>query len=774
MRGTYANIVLAFLSIGSAAAAEEKPPPRPSDSLAPADEMLLLGVVLNGQPRSRPYVFLRRDGLLYARVTDLEEWRIRTRPDVALTLEGHGLVSLAALPGLSVSIDDAAQLLRLTAPAELFEPTFLDAQTGRVRSLSPSATAAFINYDVALGTMPGAGKASAFLEMGASSRAGLFVNTMTVGDSGDRPARARRLDTYYIRDDPAHLTRLVLSDTVTRATEWSRPIRFGGIRYGTDFGLQPGLATFPSPVFEGRTALPSNVELYMNNALRFRSDVNPGPFTLSHLPLITGAGEVTLVVGDALGNEHRVTTPYYVSSRLLRPGLSDYSIEIGAERRQYAIESFNYGTAFFAGSYRRGLTERLTLETRGEVSGDVQNFGAGFSAVWPALGEFGLAAAASNGNHGGGAMARAYFSHISPNWNVSASYMHASSSFAQIGVRTKAEQILEQVSISTSFSVGRHGSLGIAFIALERGDRQPTKVTSANYAIPLGARAFVNVFTLYSEAGDRSETLAGVGLTVALGDRSSAYARVDHRVAMAEYRRNPPTDQGWGYRTSVSTGDLKRQEIEATWVGRPGQIVAQAVHLDDDKTGARLWGSGGLILTRDGVHLSRRIDEGFAIVETPGHSGVRIYQDNRPVGRTNTAGRMIVTGLRAFDNNRISLAISDLPVDIRMQSDALVVTPPYRGGVLARFDLARDRSGSVLLRLPDGRAVEAGSTVQTQNASTFVGYDGEVFLAPIREGLMLEVHRPHGVCIAVVPALPSAEILPQAGPVTCHPKGERP
>ncbi len=748
---------------------------RSLESHAFADKLLLLSVVLNGQALSTPYVFLRRNDTLYARVKDLKEWRIDTSPTVFMTVDGQELVSLTALPGLEVSIDDAAQLLRLTAPPELFELTRLDAQAAGVPPLTPPASAAFINYDLALEAIENSQKASGFLEMGASNKAGLFINTMTVSNTDEQSGAARRLDTYYIRDDPTHLTRLVLGDTVTRSADWSRSIRYGGFRYGTDFGLQPGLATFPAPVFEGRTSLPSNVELYMNNALRFQSELKPGPFTLNDVPLITGAGEVTLVIRDTLGNEHRVTTPYYSGSRILKPGLIDYSIEIGSERRNYAIESFNYGSTFFAGSYRRGLTERLTMEMRGEVSGDVQNFGAGFSAVWPVLGEFGLAAAASNGNDGGGGMARVYFSHISPNWTVSTSYQRASSSFAQIGALTKTEQILEQASISTGFSMGRYGSLGIAFAALERGDDQQSKVTSANYSFPLGARAFVNVFTLLSEADGRLEHLTGVGLTVALGNRSSAYARIDSRVATTEYRRSPPTDEGWGYRTSISAGDLKRQEIEATWVGGTGQLTAQAVHLEDDQTGVRLWASGGLIMTQDGVHLSRRADNSFAIIETPGHSDVRIYQENRLIGRTNEAGRMIVTGLRAYDSNRISLAISDLPLDIRMQNDALVVTPPFRGGVVARFDLAREQGGSVLLRLPDGSPVEAGSTVQTQSSSTFVGYGGEVFIDPIHDGLVLEVRRPNDAfCTATVPAIPAATVLPQVGPIPCLPHGDQP
>ena len=82
----------------------------------------------------------------------------------------------------------------------------------------------------------------------------------------------------------------------------------GGVRFGTEFALQPSLLTFPTPSLAGSAAVPSNVELLVNGTQRFQTDVGQGPFSINQVPLVTGAGQVTLVIRDPLGVERRVTS----------------------------------------------------------------------------------------------------------------------------------------------------------------------------------------------------------------------------------------------------------------------------------------------------------------------------------------------------------------------------------------------------------------------------------------------------------------------------------
>lgn len=583
-----------------------------------------------------------------------------------------------------------------------------------------------------------------------------------------------RLDSYYLHDDPDSLTRLVMGDTVTDAADWTSQIRFGGIRWGTEFTLQPGLVTFPTPSFVGRTAVPSNVEVLVNNALRFQAEVGQGPFSIDQVPLVSGAGEVTLVLRNALGVERRVTSSYYVSSRLLSPGLSAWSLESGAERRDYGVRSFRYGSPFVAGSFRHGVTDWLTLESRAEMSGDVHMAGAGVNVVWAPLGEFGVAGAASQGTAatGTGWLYRLYFNRITPSWNVALSYQHATSNFDQLGTLDNHDRITGQFQAALGISLRHRANLSLAYTDLCYGDGNRARLASANYSIGIGGRGYLNVFALRSHVGSVGTattfgTTFGAGLTIAFGPHSSAYVQADSHDLSGEVRKTPPTEGGWGYRLAASTGETDRQQAELEWRGDIGEFSLEAARFGGD-TGIRVLASGGLLLAGGSARITRRVEDAVGVVEVPEMPGVRIYQENRLVTRTDDHGRAIIPDLRAYDQNRLAIAPADVPIDARMPEDALLIVPRYRGAALARFGIEKDNPATILLQDPDGRIVDAGTAVRSDaGEALFVGFGGEVFLPNVRAGMSLTIDLPDGPCRATIDRTPRAEVLPRLGPLRC-------
>src|SRR5204862_5245724 len=99
--------------------------------------------------------------------------------------------------------------------------------------------------------------------------------------------------------------------------------------------------------------------------------VPPGPFSIANIPTVNGSGNVQLGVRDLFGREQIISQPFYASVNLLKAGLEDYSYEAGFERNNFGVESFDYGRAVASATYRRGLTDRLTGEVRGEAARDL-------------------------------------------------------------------------------------------------------------------------------------------------------------------------------------------------------------------------------------------------------------------------------------------------------------------------------------------------------------------------------------------------------------------
>ena len=58
------------------------------------------------------------------------------------------------------------------------------------------------------------------------------------------------------------------------------------------------------------------------------------------VPVVTGEGTVQVVVRDATGKEVVTSADYFAAQELLKPGLSDYSAEVGFARTNFGAAGF--------------------------------------------------------------------------------------------------------------------------------------------------------------------------------------------------------------------------------------------------------------------------------------------------------------------------------------------------------------------------------------------------------------------------------------------------
>ena len=86
-------------------------------------------------------------------------------------------------------------------------------------------------------------------------------------------------------------------------------MRVGGLQVSRNFAIRPDLVTYPLPQFAGQAAIPSTVDLYIDNFRTQSASVNPGPFVIDNGPRINGAGQATVVTTDALGRRSAPQSP---------------------------------------------------------------------------------------------------------------------------------------------------------------------------------------------------------------------------------------------------------------------------------------------------------------------------------------------------------------------------------------------------------------------------------------------------------------------------------
>lgn len=712
----------------------------------------------------------------------LDVWsELHLKPPSGQPLQHDGVAyrRLSSHPGLRWQIDEASQTLVIEAPASAFATTRLDLDDEPPRAAVASTAGGYVNYDLQwqradadTGPVGSRSWSTALVELGGFGTAGTGRVTGLMRQGLDMPSWVR-LDTSWTIDQPSRMASLRLGDAIGKPGTWGRSLRFGGVQWSTDFSIQPGFLSFPLPSMQGEAVLPSTVDLYINNSQRLRRQVPAGAFDLTEVPLVTGQGEVRMVVRDLLGREQVVVQPYYVSPSLLRPGLHAYSYELGLVREDYGLASNYYGRVLATATDRLGITERFTRELRVESLGRQRSAGATGLWLLPAFGTVNLSAVGSDASRGTGALLGAGGERQATDWSGSVQVRVASRRFSQAG---EGPNGAPRLSLTLGLGTTWLGSgVGVSYLQQDGWRGESHRIVAVNTARQLGRLGTLGLVAL-RDLATGGFTLA-LSLTHILDNRSIATAaatrnREDGRQSgyeSVQLQRNLPDGPGLGYQVSAERGVFDRYAAQAAWQTDHAVLsagVARAGHNADARVGA----SGGMAWLGDSVFLSRRIDGSFAVVEVADYPGVTLLHDNRPVTRTDSRGRALVSGLRGYEANRISVDPADLPMDADVDALEALLTPPARSGVALRLGVERVRSASFRLVGADGKALPAGSVLRVagQSRSFPVGFDGKAFASGLAGRTRVLARWPGHECSTWLPAIDPGDEVPELGTLRCE------
>ena len=178
--------------------------------------------------------------------------------------------------------------------------------------------------------------------------------------------------------------------------------------------------------------------------------------------------------------------------------------------------------------------------------------------------------------------------------------------------------------------------------------------------------------------------------------------------------------------------------------------------------------AGSLAWLGGGFGFAPSIADSFAMINA-GAPNVIVLEDNRPIGRTDSSGSLLVTGLRGFQDNKIGVDPNSLPLDAEIGATELILRPRARSGLLADFKVRTDaRDAEITLVDEKGVALPAGSQVEREGGAATVGYDGRAYLADLSPRNRLTVHTEGRTCIAVFDFAPRrARAHAMIGPIAC-------
>lgn len=661
-------------------------------------------------------------------------------------------------------------------PPSAFLPSSFDALTG-LQGRPRVSPGGFFNYDLLTRQSTGSQASSGLLEAGLFNQHGVGTATVLWRNRGS-PQDFTRLDTTWIHDDPESISRFQLGDGISRAGTWGRAVRFGGLQWRSNFDTQPGFVTFPQPSAIGTAALPSTVDVYVNNTKRFSQEVQPGPFEISNMPVITGAGEMQLVVTDLLGRQQVIAQSYYASPSLLRDGLGDYSYEIGFDRQDYGLLGNHYGKPFAVATHRLGLSDRFTRELRAEILPNQQTAGLGAVYLWPSFGTAQAALAASHDAGGEGALFMAGLEHNSRSFSWSAQDQIGSPRFNELGWVSGNVRPRRTQSLRLGIPFGEQGgSLSLSHVNQQFWGQSGNRVWTISYSRSLFREFFMSAFATQSTGEDGTSRTIGFNISHYFGDRTSGSMQFNRQDAgndsVLQVQKNLPEGPGFGYRLTAEEGLNQRQEASGSWQTNRGTYTAAASQ-QPGSSSTQLGASGGIAFLGGSAFISRRIDDSFAVVNAGGYPGVRVNYENRPAGTTDSDGRALIPHLRPYQQNRISVEEEDLPIEAQMETLEISLTPALRSGTYAEFPINTTHGGTLVIVLEDGSFIPSGATVilLDQEDEYPVGQRGEVFLPTLAESNELLVSWKGQGCQIDLRLAPDSPPLADLGQQIC--KGVKP
>lgn len=728
-----------------------------------------LDVRSNGREEGSTLV-LRSDTATYVALDDLAEWGVRVDRLASIEIDGRRYASLGNVPGVHYSVDEQTQELVIeVAPDRLQRQTF-GLQPRQLGAIARSGSGAFVNYDVSGEHVADMSTAGAALEVGAFSPMGSGTSTFVSRWSSGGRVTVKRLETSWTLDDPDRMRSLRLGDSITRAGVGGDPFRFGGIQFGRSFDVQPGFITLPLPAVGGQATLPSVVDIYVNNVLAGHQAVQPGPFEINDVPIVTGSGDIQLVVRDMLGRQTVVQQPYYASTDLLRGGLSDYSAEAGFVRRDFGTRNFAYGAPFASGTYRYGLSNSVTVSAHAELSPAVQQGGAGADAVVPGVGSLRVAAGVSRSQAGVGETTSIGVERRTPRLSYGAILELLSEDYVSVGSVDAPLHPKYSVQAFAGIPFG-FASLGLSYTLRGYRGLDDLSILGASAMVRLGQLGTVSVSASEILSRERN-TAIQLTLSVPLGARESASvggSLDDGRLsARADYQHSLPLGAGIGYRVSASAGANNRIDAEIGAQTGFGRYAAQAVW-NNGSLDERLSASGSVGVIDGHLFAARRVTQSFAEVNVGGFAGVRIYDENQLVGRTGKNGTLIVPDLRDFDSNSLRLETSDLPMNAQVETDQVSIRPGRRTGVTLDFGVRRTVDAVVIIKLADGSPLPAGTIVKIEGGPAEISAPGgAVYLAGLGSTNIVTAALAGGVCGFSFSLPPHAGIQPRLGPFTCR------
>lgn len=712
-----------------------------------AAQTVLLDLAVNLVEKGTVTAIIKGEDI-FLQVKDLEAAGVSTKGiGKQETIEGENYLSLSSLaPNITYKFDINLLKLALTSGADrLTDTNIRDLYNRNVlppETIFTNDNSAYLNYALNYNRVQGNGNFTIFSELGYSFGTNLASTTITRDPQGQI---IRGISSLTI-DNSKSLDRWTIGDNFANLGEIGGNLTVGGVSISRQFNLNPYFVSTPQDAtLKGSVTTPSTVDIYNNGILIRREQLNPGQFELRNVDRDNGLNNTTLIIRDAFGREQIIKTPFYFTSALLQPGVSDYFLNVGFKRP--SLNDSNYESPGVRGKYRWGVSNSLTAGVRVEAATNLVSVGSDLALKLSAAGEVGVGAAASSGAGSAGWAGYLRYNYTERNYTLGAAVRLLSDNYAHSSLAPTADRNLLDASIQASARLSETVGISARYSKIASRDLGNGDLLGLDGNISLSPDTNLTLSAVHSlQPGNRNGDSIFAGLNINLGD--STRGNVGYRQPAGspaeiatQVEKSLGIAEDFGYRI----GSTYRDSSLAlnTNLRYQNAVGLYEFNYDRDRnidaTGVNI--AGGAILMGGKTVFSRPLfNSSYSLVRVPGVAGVRVNVNSTEVGRTDASGDLIVTNLQPYYANSIGINLDDVPIDYRIEPTSKLIAPPAKAGAIVTFPSQRIQNigGKVSIKHKDKTIVPAyGNLIITVGAKTFsspLSEQGEFYLENIPIG----------------------------------------
>lgn len=726
-------------------------------------QKLLYEVFLNNQDTEAISLFLKdTQNNLYVDANTINSWGLMMPTETPMRYLDRDFYNLAEYKGYTHEVNPQALTINLNFPGKYFSASNLTLKNNQLNPPDKSPIGGYLNYNLySTGPLTHTNISTQVQSSGlfAGTLFGPFgnINTeylLTNGASNPGSNNPIRIQSFYQLDFPNKMETLIIGDSTTTPGSWGQAVAFGGISWQSNFGTQPNYTTYPLPVATGVASVPTSIQLYANNMLISNQRITPGPFTIDNIPVVNGAGTLNVASTNVLGQQVVTLIPYYVSSSLLKPGLQNFSYQLGFVRENYGINSNLYGPLIGIVSDAVGVTNHLTLEGDVQAMLDQQNYGGGFAY---SLFDYLILSGAFAGSQnplGNGVLVQIGVEHQAMRGiSYGGTVILTSPKYLQIAMPTNNPSPSTQIQAFMGSTLFKIYSAGLSFTEINNRNAQGSmNFISVNLSRNISKLMTLTLSGLTNVTGVENHSLSLV-LNMAFDthynlnfndtDQGSMMGMPGYNQLITTFNKTLPQGPGYGYQLQTTNYSKNYQgqhpdDYQGTYALNTDNVnVSASVANQGQLTSYQASANGAITYLDRGLYLSPQVQGSFALAEIPELANTPIYYNNQLVGKTNANGNIIIPNLQPYTDNKITINPVQIPLDERIGATQMHTTPYAKQGVIVKFPISKIHPASFSLVQTNGSYVPVGTIVNLNDNSKdyYVGYEGKVYVPELPQGV---------------------------------------